>query len=179
MRGFGSKSKKGGGNKGQSFEDSCEKLMKQYTASKPAAKWYGQDKVFDVVIPAEEFKASFARSAGPGGQHVNKVNTKADVRVQVLEAKWIPNEVKEKLKEIHGGSINKQGELYTSSMTHKVQGLNLKECYTKLQDMVNDGCMVPREKKYTEVPKHAIEKRLQWKKKRTERNRNRQEKLNH
>lgn len=41
-------------------------------------------------VPKEELDISYARSSGPGGQHVNKTNSKAVVRIDVHKAKWLP-----------------------------------------------------------------------------------------
>lgn len=41
-------------------------------------------------VPKDELDVSYARSSGPGGQHVNKTNSKAVVRVDVHKAKWLP-----------------------------------------------------------------------------------------
>lgn len=43
----------------------------------------------------EDVVVSFARSSGPGGQNVNKVNTKVDMRLALNKAEWIPEPVKE------------------------------------------------------------------------------------
>ena len=57
-------------------------------------------KLPDVHIPVEKLDFSYARSSGPGGQNVNKVNTKAEMRFKVDDADWIPEEVKGRLKEM-------------------------------------------------------------------------------
>jgi len=62
---------------------------------------------------------TFCRSSGPGGQNVNKVNTKADVRVSLLSAKWLSEETIERAKELFPNSINKEGELFVSSQSER------------------------------------------------------------
>ena len=46
-------------------------------------------------VVSEDVIVSFARSSGPGGQNVNKVNTKVDMRLPLHKAEWIPESVKE------------------------------------------------------------------------------------
>ena len=45
--------------------------------------------------PTDDVDFAFARSSGPGGQNVNKVNTKVDMRWQIGAAGWVPGEVKD------------------------------------------------------------------------------------
>lgn len=47
----------------------------------------------------DELEVTYSRSSGPGGQNVNKVNTKVDVRFQVNSAKWLKDDVKQKFIE--------------------------------------------------------------------------------
>jgi protein subunit release factor B len=47
---------------------------------------------------SEQLKITASRSGGPGGQNANKVNSKVDVRFHVDDAKWLDNELKEKVK---------------------------------------------------------------------------------
>lgn len=51
----------------------------------------------DIVIPREELDVRYSRSSGAGGQHVNKTNTKADVRFHVQSASWLSDDVKKRL----------------------------------------------------------------------------------
>ena len=60
----------------------------------------GEENKFNGYIPIEQLHFSFARSSGPGGQNVNKVNSKVTVQVDLNKAGWISEPTKEKLKEI-------------------------------------------------------------------------------
>jgi peptidyl-tRNA hydrolase ICT1 len=58
------------------------------------------DKIFTGYIPIEELDITYSTSSGPGGQNVNKVNTKVDLRFKVESAKWLNEEVRQKLIDI-------------------------------------------------------------------------------
>lgn len=74
-------------------------------------------RLFGVKIPSEVLITTFCRSSGPGGQNVNKVNTKADVRISLLAAKWLSEEAVQRAQELYPNSINKEGELFVSSQS--------------------------------------------------------------
>lgn len=46
------------------------------------------------LVNKDDVEIAFSRSSGPGGQNVNKVNTKVDMRLSVRDADWIPSQVK-------------------------------------------------------------------------------------
>ncbi|KAI0784546.1 hypothetical protein C8Q75DRAFT_387038 [Abortiporus biennis] len=77
---------------------------------------------------------SFARSSGPGGQNVNKVNTKATVRVP-LNSEWIPLWAREALK-LTPTYVSSSQSLLVTSTVHRSQAENVNECLTKLHALV-------------------------------------------
>ena len=113
-------------------------------------------KLPDVHIPVEKLDFNFARSSGPGGQNVNKLNTKAEMRFNVDDADWIPDEVKARLKESQEKNINKMGELYVSSQEHRTQKQNKLDCVEKLREMVAFAYLEPKERKMYEVTARLV-----------------------
>ncbi|KAI9305876.1 hypothetical protein BJ944DRAFT_160914 [Cunninghamella echinulata] len=94
-------------------------------------------------IPKEHIVVAFSRSSGPGGQNVNKVNTKVDLRLPLDQAFWIPEHGREKLKTSQ--YITKSGELKITSDKTRSQGKNLQDCYEKLVVIIKQAVAVQRE----------------------------------
>ncbi|GFP81812.1 peptidyl-tRNA hydrolase ict1 mitochondrial [Phtheirospermum japonicum] len=72
-------------------------------------------------ITLDHVTVSYARSGGPGGQNVNKVNTKVDMRFNVKNAHWLSERVREKIMQMEKNRINKDGELVISSTKTRTQ----------------------------------------------------------
>ena len=89
----------------------------------------------------------FLRSQGPGGQNVNKVNTKVEMRFDVLAAEWIPFEVRARLAEQQAHRMNKDGELILSSQEHRTQHRNREECMNKIKLIIEEAKVAPKVRK--------------------------------
>ncbi|XP_027080048.1 uncharacterized protein [Coffea arabica] len=84
-------------------------------------------------ITLDHVTVNFARSGGPGGQNVNKVNTKVDMRFNVRNADWLSERVKERIMQMEKNRINKDGELVISSTRTRTQKGNIEDALAKLQ----------------------------------------------
>ncbi|XP_056153633.1 peptidyl-tRNA hydrolase ICT1, mitochondrial [Lampris incognitus] len=112
--------------------------------------WYGtrgSDNTQDaqIHIPVDRLTVSYSRSGGPGGQHVNKVSTKAEVRFHVQTADWIPEDVRQKVLEKNKNRINKAGELLVTSELSRNQQRNLADCIQKVSDILAQASEKPYE----------------------------------
>ncbi|XP_009472454.1 PREDICTED: peptidyl-tRNA hydrolase ICT1, mitochondrial [Nipponia nippon] len=87
---------------------------------------------------------SYCRSSGPGGQHVNKVNSKAEVRFHLASADWIPEAVRQKMASMHRNKINRAGELIVNSEESRYQMRNLAICLEKIRAMVTEATEKPK-----------------------------------
>ncbi|XP_021033299.2 peptidyl-tRNA hydrolase ICT1, mitochondrial isoform X2 [Mus caroli] len=96
-------------------------------------------------IPLDRLSISYCRSSGPGGQNVNKVNSKAEVRFHLASADWIEEPVRQKIALTHKNKINKAGELVLTSESSRHQFRNLAECLQKIRDMIAKASQVPKE----------------------------------
>lgn len=89
-----------------------------------------------IRIDASELEVSFARSSGPGGQNVNKVNSKVSVHWRYLENPLLSEPVKHRLRALAGSRLNQDGTIQVTSQEHRDQGGNLRSCYDKLRELL-------------------------------------------
>ncbi|KAL8141688.1 hypothetical protein V2J09_014720 [Rumex salicifolius] len=126
--------------------------------------------------PPEHVSLSFARSGGPGGQNVNKVNTKVDMRFNVRKATWLSERVRERILQMEKNKINKDGELVISSTKTRTQQYlieligNIEDALSKLQVIIDAAAYVPpppseeQKKKIAKIAAISEEKRMHTKK---------------
>ncbi|XP_064537326.1 large ribosomal subunit protein mL62 [Drosophila montana] len=95
----------------------------------------GADK-FNGYIPLDKLEITYSRSSGPGGQHVNTVNTKVDVRFKLAEAQWIPEKTRQKLLQVLANKLNKEGYYFIKSDLTRSQQLNLADALEKLRMVI-------------------------------------------
>ncbi|XP_020774911.2 peptidyl-tRNA hydrolase ICT1, mitochondrial isoform X2 [Boleophthalmus pectinirostris] len=142
------------------------KVVKQISNSFKLCATYGvkgmnPTQESSVHIPVERLTVSYSRSSGPGGQHVNKVNTKAEVRFHVQTADWIPEDVRQKILEKNKNRINKSGELLVTSEVSRSQHRNLSDCIQKISDIITEATEKPYEPTAEDIALRAarLEKR--------------------
>jgi len=104
-------------------------------------------KAKDIVIPMDRVDFKYARSSGPGGQNVNKVNSKAEIRFEVQAATWLPEDVRARLANYQANKMNNDGELIVVSQEFRTQSANKDACIGKLQEMVAEAYLKPKERK--------------------------------
>jgi len=119
-----------------------------------------------VVIPAEALEWRFARASGPGGQHVNRTSSKAQLRFQVLHDQWLPQDVRERLVELVRNRITAEGWLVIVGQRHREQPRNIADCRARLAALVHAALLPPRVRRPTRIPRGAVAARLENKRRR-------------
>ncbi|XP_039031971.1 peptidyl-tRNA hydrolase ICT1, mitochondrial-like [Hibiscus syriacus] len=121
-------------------------------------------------ITLDHVSVSFARSGGPGGQNVNKVNTKVDMRFNVKQAYWLSDRIRERIMQLEKNRINKDGEIVVSSTKTRTQKGNIDDALAKLQAIIDAAAYVPpppseeQKKKIAKMAAIGEKKRLKSKK---------------
>lgn len=103
----------------------------------------------DFFIHLSEIEFSYARSSGPGGQNVNKVNSKAILRWNLRESPSVPEDVRLYLLGKLEGKLNQEGELLISSEVFRDQIRNREECLEKLKILLLAAVTKPKKRKKT------------------------------
>ncbi|KAF8963173.1 RF-1 domain-containing protein [Flammula alnicola] len=120
-----------------------------------ALAWVTEFSGTDKKIPRELVELSFSRSSGPGGQNVNKVNTKATLRCSLNES-WIPRWAESTLmKNPH--YVAATHSMLVTSTVHRSQAQNIEECLGKLHSMILSAASSPIKKEPSAEQKKKVE----------------------
>ena len=95
-------------------------------------------------IPLDEFRFEYARSGGPGGQNVNKVNSKAVLRWKPAESPSLPPAIRDRLLRTLGSRLTTEGELLVTSQRTRDQGRNVADCLEKVREMILSAARPPK-----------------------------------
>ncbi|EOZ99105.1 Hypothetical protein YaeJ with similarity to translation release factor [Indibacter alkaliphilus LW1] len=132
-----------------------------------------KDKINKKLLDNElEFQAS--RSSGPGGQNVNKVNSKITLKFSVVNSRVLNEQEKEMIFKKLDKKINADGELLIQVEEKRSQYQNKEIAVRKFYDLLRKAFQRRKIRKATKPGKAAIEKRLKSKKKQSEKKKNRQ-----
>jgi len=108
----------------------------------------------------EELRFSFARSSGPGGQNVNKVESKAVLRWDAAQSPSLSSEQRARLLARFGSRVTREGELVLSSQRSRDRERNVADCVAKLRAMLDEIAAPPKPRRPTRPSRGARERRL-------------------
>ena len=116
-----------------------------------------------IQIPEDELRFTFVRSSGPGGQNVNKLNTKAVLRWSVRGSRGLPEEVRSRLLERFAPRITGDGEVIVTSQRFRDQRQNERDCLEKLREMLLAVATPPKRRKKTRPTRASVKRRREEK----------------
>ena len=118
----------------------------------------------DIVVPAQSLRAATSRSGGPGGQTVNKVESRVTIETDV-DALPISDEQKQLVRTRLAGRINRDGVLRVTSQVERSQLANRDRALARMEELLRDALVEQRPRKKTRASKAAKQRRLEEKKK--------------
>ena len=126
-----------------------------------------------VVVPAEALSMKAVRASGPGGQNVNKVSSKVQLRVDLAAIEGLDDDARARLLVLAENKLDADGQLLVMSQTSRDQPKNLGEAREKVRRLVEAALVVPKRRKKTRPGRGAIERRIAEKKHRSTTKQNR------
>jgi ribosome-associated protein len=131
---------------------------------------FDMDKMIEITngifIHEEEFVFKASRSAGPGGQNVNKVNTRITLFFDIANSDSFSIQQKKRILFKLSTRADKNGQIRVSSQKHRTQKANRRAAIEKLQKLLADAVKTRTARKKTKIPYAAKQKRLEEKKRR-------------
>lgn len=129
-----------------------------------------------VAVPQRVLSFTFARSGGPGGQNVNKLNTKAQLAVQLEDlVDYIGGPSVGRLRTLAGSRVTDDDRLLIESESERSQRRNREECIARLRELIVRARVAPKRRRKTKPSRGSKERRLKAKKERGEIKRLRQD----
>jgi len=127
-----------------------------------------------VRIPFAEFEFMASRSGGPGGQNVNKVNSRIQLRWNPTTSPSIEPDVAERFVKLAGKRMTKEGAILITGQEHRDAPKNKADCLERLAELLRVALVKPRARKVTKPSRGSKERRLKEKKFRSETKQGRQ-----
>ncbi|HEY6482769.1 MAG TPA: alternative ribosome rescue aminoacyl-tRNA hydrolase ArfB [Steroidobacteraceae bacterium] len=116
-----------------------------------------------ITIPDRDLTESFVRSAGPGGQNVNKVASAVQLRFDLAGSAALAPEVKARLRALAGRRLTDEDSILIIARNHRTQEQNRREAAERLRDLIQRALIAPRPRKPTRPTRASRERRMETK----------------
>jgi len=116
-----------------------------------------------IVVPEAALEWRAVRSSGPGGQNVNKVASKVELRVDLNGVSGLSGPARVRLAALAAGRLAADGRLLVTSQRTRDQLRNLADARDKVKKLVERAMKAPRPRRITQPSPAAVERRLRQK----------------
>ncbi len=113
-----------------------------------------------IQIPDSDVDIAYSRSGGPGGQHVNKVSSKVQLRFHLQDCEVLADDVKTRIRAYWPNRLTEDGDFLVQSEQHRDQKQNLSDAQEKLADLIRAALVPPKPRKKTKPSKVSVRRRL-------------------
>src|SRR5215813_7183229 len=119
-----------------------------------------------VRVPASAITIRATRASGPGGQHVNKVATKIDLRVELAAIEGLSDAARRRLHGLVAHRLDADGRLVVTSQLTRTQSLNVEDARAKVRELIVTALVRPMPRRTTRPTRTSREQRIAGKKQR-------------
>lgn len=120
-----------------------------------------------ITIPGEDLSWRSVRSSGPGGQHVNKVSTKVELRFDLAGCSALDAGAKVRLRRLAAGRFDADGRIVITSQVTRNRVRNLQDARERLAALVRSALVVPKKRRPTRPTRASERRRLEQKRRRS------------
>lgn len=122
----------------------------------------------ETEIPSSELRFTAARSSGPGGQHVNKVETRVVLSFDLAGSPSLSPEQKARIQERLASRVTKTGILRVTAQRHRSQAANRKLALERFAALLREALAEETPRRPTRVPRRAVRRRIERKRRKGE-----------